>query len=118
MPRKPWANQTGTTSTRGYNTAHRAERARLKPSVERGETTCQQGLPGNSSSGRCLHPTRTIHPGQPWALGHNDTRTAWIGPVHTDCNQHDAATRGGRTTNQRHHRTHTTPTTPWTSRTW
>ena len=84
--------------------AHRAEKERWRPTVDAGHASCQQGLPGNGSSGRCIHPTRRIHPGQPWALGLNDQRTAWIGPVHADCNQRDAASRGGQARTARHGR--------------
>jgi hypothetical protein len=98
-------------AARGYGYAHRKERARLAPHVQRGDTYCQQGL--NGSSGHCHYPTRRILPGQPWALGHNDARTAWIGPVHARCNQLDGASRGGQTIAARR-QTHTI----WRSRTW
>jgi hypothetical protein len=83
--------------TRGtkYDWRHQQERARLKPIVERGEAYCQQGIPGNGSSGRCLYPTRRIHPRARWVLGHNDAGTATIGPCHWRCNHDDAASRGG-----------------------
>lgn len=104
------------TTARGYGTAHQRERARWKPIVESGRAWCQQGLTGNGSSGRCIHSSRWIKPGTRWALGHNDARTAWIGPVHADCNQRDAASRGAKIANRnrKHHRHATT----WRSRNW
>jgi hypothetical protein len=86
----------GTTTERGYGIDHQRERARLKPVVDAGLAFCQQGIPGNGSTGGCCMPTRRIHPGTPWHLGHNDARTAWIGPVHEQCNQDHAAIKGGR----------------------
>ncbi len=77
-----------------YDYRHQKERARLKPIVERGEAWCQQGIPGNGSSGRCLKPSRNIAPGTRWVLGHNDAGTAWIGPCHWACNHQDASRRG------------------------
>jgi len=44
----------------------------------------------------CLHPTPVILPGQPWHLGHDDTGTHYIGPVHARCNRIDGAVRGNR----------------------
>ena len=76
------------TAERGYGTAHRKERARLAPYVQAGEAMCMQPV--------CVMPTRWIEPGTRWALGHNDARTAWIGPVHERCNQLDGASKGGK----------------------
>ena len=70
-----------------YGPAHKRERARLAPTVEHGEAYCAQPI--------CIKPNRWIQPGTPWCLGHNDTGTAWIGPVHYACNHQDAAKRGG-----------------------
>jgi hypothetical protein len=95
-----------------YNWAHQKERARLKPIVERGEAWCQQGRPGNGSSGRCLKATRWIAPGSRWVLGHNDAGTAWIGPCHHACNHQDAAVRGGRAALAKRRRRAGTPTIP------
>lgn len=79
------------TTARGYGTAHQKERARWQPVVRAGLAECQQGLPGNGSSGTCVMPTRHIQPDTPWHLGHNDTRTAYIGPTHAQCNLAAAA---------------------------
>lgn len=100
-----------------YGRAHQQERKRWEPIVAAGQATCQQGLPGNGSSGRCLYRTRWIQPGTPWALGHNDTGTTTIGPVHARCNQREAATRGGRAslTAQKRRRTQRTG---WHSQPW
>jgi hypothetical protein len=100
-------------AARGYGYHHRKTRAALAPTVEAGNAHCAQGL--NGSSGTCHYPTRRILPGQKWALGHNDTRTAYIGPVHARCNQLDGASRGGKTIAAR--RAHTSGRI-WRSRTW
>lgn len=70
-----------------YSAAHQRERRRLTPIVNAGHAHCAQPI--------CVMPNRWIQPGTPWALGHNDAGTAWIGPVHNLCNQRDAARRGG-----------------------
>jgi len=105
-----------------YGTAHMKERARLKPIVERGEAWCQQGRPGNGSSGRCLYTSRWIQPGSRWVLGHNDAGTAWIGPVHARCNLKDAAQRGGKAALAKRRGRHGGAQAPvglrWRSRTW
>jgi len=74
---------------------HAIAKSKWRPIVEAGAARCQQGIPGNGSSGTCIHRTRAIHRGQPWALGHRDDRAGYIGPVHADCNQRDASSRGG-----------------------
>ena len=78
----------GDTAARGYGTDHRRERKRLTPLVDSGNAYCMQPV--------CLMPARWIQPGTPWALGHNDARTAWIGPTHAVCNQRDGASKGGK----------------------
>jgi hypothetical protein len=94
---------------RGYNRAHELERERLRPSVEAGEAHCAQPV--------CHHDDRAIHPGEPWALGHNDDRTTWIGPVHADCNAADGARKARRIINNRRpHRTQEPQA--WHSRQW
>lgn len=97
---KPRPTQANTTA-RGYGWAHQKERARLTPLVDAGQAYCMQPV--------CVHRDRWIRPGTPWALGHNDTRTAWIGPVHADCNQLDGASKGGRVKAARTPRPHHTP---------
>lgn len=114
---------TQTTNRDRYGPEHRKERARWEPTVQAGEAFCQQGIPGNGSSGTCLHRTRWIRPGSRWALGHNDQRTTWIGPVHADCNHADASRRGGQTTAHRYGTNgkpppRTATRQPWHSRTW
>ncbi|HXJ63323.1 MAG TPA: hypothetical protein VNN79_06175 [Actinomycetota bacterium] len=42
---------------------------------------------------------RTIHHGQPWHLGHDESGKHYIGPVHPDCNLEDARKRGILTAN-------------------
>lgn len=63
----------GTRQQRGYDADHDHERARWKPIVERGET-------------RCARCNLVIKLGEPWALDHNEDRTAYLGPSHADCN--------------------------------
>ena len=69
----------GKTVARGYGYAHRKERARWVPIVARGGVECH--------AARCLHYDLTIHPDDPWDLGHLDDRTGWTGPEHMDCNR-------------------------------
>ena len=111
-----------TTAERGYDGPHQRERRRLDLTVQAGRAYCQQGLPGNGSSGTCIKRTRWIQPGTRWALGHNDQRTAWIGTCHHACNQHDGAVKGGRVIAARRYGRHPTPhpthLPPWRSRTW
>lgn len=64
MPRK------GSTTARGYGTAHRALRRWWEPRVARGIVRCAQ----------CGHPIRK---GEAWDLGHDETnRTRYAGPQH------------------------------------
>jgi hypothetical protein len=66
----------GGTVARGYGAAHRKERQRWVPIVERGEATCW----------RCGKP---IIPGTAWDLGHDDhDRRIYRGPEHaSQCNR-------------------------------
>jgi len=50
-----------------------------------GSLTCAQPV--------CVMPSRIILPGMRWCGGHDDTGTAYIGPVHERCNVKDAAKR-------------------------
>lgn len=77
MPRR-------STTQRGYDAAHKAERKRLAPSVARGEWDCA----------RCREP---IHPGTPWDLDHDASRTGYLGPSHASCNRaHGARKRNAQ----------------------
>lgn len=84
----PWHHRKPTAAK--YNTReHRARRAALTDQLERdGALTCAQP--------ECVMPARIIRLGKPWALGHNDTGSAYIGPVHKRCNNRDGARRGNR----------------------
>lgn len=66
----------GTTTQRGYGSAHKARRAREARTVKAGEAKCW----------RCGYP---IHPNQDWDLGHDDhDRSRYRGPEHryaADC---------------------------------
>lgn len=63
----------GTTSARGYGSAHQRERSRWAPRVAAGEVSCA----------RC---GRLIAPGEPWHLDHADDRRGYLGPSHKRCN--------------------------------
>ena len=71
----------------------RAKKA-LGREIDAGQGWCVQGEPGTESSGRCVHRTRHIAPGEPWAVAHNDAGTVVIGAAHRACNARDGATRG------------------------
>lgn len=58
---------------RGYDKRHEALRARWSPLVATGEVSCW----------RCHN---LIEAGSSWDLGHNDERTAYMGPEHESCN--------------------------------
>ena len=71
----------GATTARGYGTPHQRLRKVWAPKVERGEVACW----------RC---GRTIHPGQPWDLGHDDhDRSITRGPEHRRENRATAGRR-------------------------
>ena len=67
-------------AARGYGSAHRARRARLKPFVEAGSV-------------RCVRCGELIKAGEKWDLGHVDgtERTVYSGPEHRFCNRRTAA---------------------------
>ena len=81
----PW-DRSAPTNPKYRTRQHRAERARWARILKRlGVVTCAQPV--------CVMPTREICAGDPWHLGHDDTGTAYIGPVHPLCNIKDAAVR-------------------------
>lgn len=98
-----------TTTERGYDHAHRKERARWQPVVDRGEATCHAVI--------CLELSRWIEPGTPWDLGHTPDRSAWTGPEHARCNRSEGATRGNqqrrRQCRREQPRTHNTASREW-----
>ena len=69
-----------------YNYAHQQVRAEWKPRVESGGEYCR--------ATECLMPNRWIHPAAEWHLGHDETGTRHIGPVHARCNVVEGAIRG------------------------
>lgn len=83
----PWSTSrpNGTKTADKYRTPeHRAMRKTYAAQLERdGHLTCAQPV--------CVEPTRTIRPDTPWAAGHDDAGTHYIGPVHRTCNQSAAA---------------------------
>jgi hypothetical protein len=64
----------GTTSGRGYGTAHQVERRRWTARIAAGEPV---------ECARCHAP---ITAGMLWHLDHTDDRTDYLGPSHDDCN--------------------------------
>jgi hypothetical protein len=76
------------TSSRGYGTAHQAERARWQPVIDSGLGTCR--------AERCRYPDRAILPGADWHLGHTPDRRGYIGPCHPLCNVTEGGSRGGQ----------------------
>lgn len=82
-----WARK-GTSTQRGYGTAHKKLRAQWEPLVASGQAFCHSAV--------CLMASRWIQPGTPWHLGHTPDRTGWTGPEHEKCNEADGARRGNR----------------------
>ena len=78
----------GSTTARGYGSAHQKLRARWRPIVEEGQAYCHATI--------CLMTTRWIPPHSSWHLGHTPDRTGWTGPEHERCNEADGARRGNR----------------------
>jgi hypothetical protein len=72
----------GSTSTRGYGSAHQSLRKRLAPLVASGQV-------------RCARCGKVILPGTPWDLGHTGDRTGYHGAEHAGCNR-GASRMGGR----------------------
>mgnify|MGYP006948434797 CR=1 FL=1 len=76
----------GTTTIRGYGTAHQRERERWRPRVEAGLVDC----------GRC---GERLRPDRPWDLGHDDDRRQYRGPEHPSCNRKAGGANGALVTN-------------------
>lgn len=87
----------GTTTQRGYGSAHQRERAKWKPHVDAGLVQCH----AKRHVAACLARDLWLIPGQPWDLGHNEERTAWTGPEFRSCNRADGGRRRHRTTTRR-----------------
>lgn len=68
-------------TSRGYNSEHQAERERWYPLVAAGVVSCRRGE-------LCrFHPDTLIHRGQKWHLGHPDEECpAPRAPEHATCN--------------------------------
>ena len=71
---------TASTTSRGYGTAHQAERRRWEPLVEAGVAVCV----------RCGVP---IAPGTGWHLDHRDDKLGYLGVSHASCNLKAAGKR-------------------------
>lgn len=81
----PW-DRTQSTNPKYRSKQHRLTRERLIKELRRaGHAQCAQPI--------CIMPTRTITPGMPVHLGHDDTGTTYIGLVHAQCNITDGARR-------------------------
>ena len=80
-----WARRSGAHPK--YRTrAHRLERARWAALLRKeGTLPCMQPV--------CIMPTRAIHDGEAWHLGHADDGVTYIGTVHPACNVKDGAKR-------------------------
>ena len=87
----PWAKPTTSSTKRGYGQAHKKLRAALLPTA--------YGTP----CARCGYP---MLQGQALHLDHNDTRTAYLGFSHADCNLSAAAAKA-KIIKQYGKRTHT-----------
>jgi hypothetical protein len=71
----------GSTTDRGYGSAHQRRRARWAPIMATGTV-------------RCWRCGELIHVGTAWHLGHTDDRRGYVGPEHAACSAAD----GGRKT--------------------
>jgi hypothetical protein len=85
--RRGWTQKIASPDERGYGKAHRDERARWKPIVERGEAFC-------CLCGLWIDPSKT------WHLDHNEDRTGYRGVAHPSCNVRDGAIRGAKSSNR------------------
>lgn len=86
MPRR------GTTDQRGYDSKHKAERARWAPVVAAGQAYCTEPVCLEQRDGH----SRWIAPTEPWHLAHGDGQSGYRGPAHPRCNSSEGATRGNR----------------------
>lgn len=74
--------QRGTSTARGYDAQHQAQRAAWEPLIATGNVHCRR-----APYGLCVAPDPVIHPGEPWHLGHPDTTCpAPKAPEHVICN--------------------------------
>ena len=78
----------GSTTQRGYGSAHQKLKNWWRPQVDAGMVSCHATI--------CLMPSRWIAPGTPWHLGHTADRTGWTGPEHQRCGAADGARRGNQ----------------------
>jgi hypothetical protein len=82
----PW-DRTAPSNPKYRTAEHQAERKRWQAQLERdGWLDCMQPI--------CLMPSRVIHRGERWHLGHAEDGVTYIGPVHPKCNVVDGAKRG------------------------
>lgn len=72
----------GTSTERGYDADHQAERSAWAPLVDAGQIYCRR-----YPSGQCQAPHPLIQPGEEWHLGHPDQQCpAPKAPEHARCN--------------------------------
>ncbi len=72
----------GSSTARGYDADHQAERAAWTPLVSTGNVSCRR-----APYGLCVAPHPLIQPGEPWHLGHPDQQCpAPKAPEHARCN--------------------------------
>ena len=72
-----------------YDEGHRAERGKYVDVIRGHGGICMEKV--------CIKPTRRIEPGAYWHLGHDHERGGqrdYVGPVHPECNRHEAEQRG------------------------
>ena len=79
---KPPSAKRPSASSRGYDSAHKAEREKWWPLVATGRVPCRRGE-------KCRRfPDTLIHKGQPWDLGHPDAECQKpTAPEHRGCNR-------------------------------
>lgn len=83
----------GSTTARGYGSAHQAERKRWEPIVATGSVNC--------ANPDCDRPSQPIDPDEPWDVGHTPDRTGYRGPEHMACNRREGGRNGAYATNQK-----------------
>jgi len=81
---------------RGYDSTHQAERAKWVAKVATGTVECAR-----AERGECLAESALIDPSEPWDLGHTEDRKGWTGPEHVRCNRSAGARNGNRVARER-----------------
>ena len=84
---RDYERRRGTPTARGYDQAHRLERARWQARITRGDTIT------------CATCPTIITTDTAWDLGHDHTRGGYLGPQCIPCNRGDGGRRGADVTN-------------------